>query len=70
MKPIDFNISGGNSQILPNATHSIQFFVGDDFVRKAHESSALEGVIMDMRYFSATMPDDVPFEIILISATL
>ena len=64
MKPTDINISGGNSQILPNATHSIQFFVGDDFVRKTHESSALEGEIMDMCYFSATMPDDVPFEII------
>ena len=64
MKPNDINITGGNSQILPNATHSIQFFVGDEFVRKVHEVSSLDGVIMDMCYFSATMPDDVPFEII------
>lgn len=64
MSSTDINISGGNSQILPNATHSIQFFVGDEFLRRAHCTSAVDGVIMDMSYFSATMPDEVSHEII------
>lgn len=32
---IIFNISGGNNQILPNATHAEQHFYGDQYAREA-----------------------------------
>ena len=32
---IIFNISGGNNQILPNATHAEQHFYGDQFAKEA-----------------------------------
>ena len=32
---IIFNISGGNNQILPNATKAEQYFYGDKFAREA-----------------------------------
>ena len=32
---IIFNISGGNNQILPNATEANQYFYGDQFAREA-----------------------------------
>ncbi len=31
---IIFNISGGNNQILPNATHAVQYFYGDKFAQE------------------------------------
>ena len=38
MADITFNISGGNNQILPNATHAEQNFYGDDFVPHPNNS--------------------------------
>ena len=32
---IIFNISGGNNQILPNATKAEQHFYGDQFAKEA-----------------------------------
>ena len=32
---ITFNISGGNNQILPNATEANQYFYGDQFAKEA-----------------------------------
>lgn len=34
-----FNISGGNVQILPNATQGIQNFYGDQFAEEALKAS-------------------------------
>lgn len=43
---ITFNISGGNNQILPNATHAVQNFYGDQFAEEALKASTnLEEVI-------------------------
>ena len=28
---VTINIQGGNNQILPNATHAVQYFYGDKF---------------------------------------
>lgn len=38
MADITFNITGGNNQILPNATHAEQNFYGDDFVPHPNNS--------------------------------
>ena len=35
-----FNISGGNVQILPNATQGIQNFYGDQFAEEALKANA------------------------------
>lgn len=35
-----FNISGGNVQILPNATQGIQNFYGDQFAEEAQKANA------------------------------
>ena len=37
---IVFNISGGNNQILPNATHAEQHFYGDQFAKEALRKGA------------------------------
>jgi len=37
---ITFNISGGNNQILPNATEANQYFYGDQFAKEALRSGA------------------------------
>ena len=34
MSDIIFNISGGNNQILPNATEAVQHFYGDQYAEK------------------------------------
>lgn len=34
MSDIIFNISGGNNQILPNATEAVQHFYGDQYTEK------------------------------------
>ena len=39
---IIFNISGGNNQILPNATKAEQHFYGDQFAKEALRKGALE----------------------------
>lgn len=59
-----YQIDGGNNQFVPNATTAIQVFVGDDFVRKAQENlSVHHAEVMDMCYFSVTMPDKIEHEI-------
>lgn len=61
-QPID--ISGGSNQVLPNATHAIQVFVGDDYLnRKTNTADEPRVEIMNMPYFSVTMPDEVKHEI-------
>ncbi len=40
MSDIIFNISGGNNQILPNATHAEQHFYGDQFAEAALRKSS------------------------------
>ena len=35
-----FNISGGNIQIVPNATQAVQNFYGDQFVEEALKANA------------------------------
>ncbi|MBR6370591.1 MAG: hypothetical protein IKS24_05885, partial [Bacteroidaceae bacterium] len=37
---IIFNISGGNNQILPNATEANQYFYGDQFAKEALRNGA------------------------------
>lgn len=37
---IIFNISGGNNQILPNATEANQYFYGDQFAKEALRKGA------------------------------
>lgn len=37
---ITFNISGGNNQILPNATEANQYFYGDQFAKEALRKGA------------------------------
>lgn len=39
---IIFNISGGNNQILPNATKAEQYFYGDHFAKEALRKGATE----------------------------
>ena len=39
---IIFNISGGNNQILPNATKAEQHFYGDQFAKEALRKGAQE----------------------------
>ena len=39
---IIFNISGGNNQILPNATKAEQHFYGDQFAKEALRKGATE----------------------------
>lgn len=39
---ITFNISGGNNQILPNATKAEQHFYGDQFAKEALRKGATE----------------------------
>ena len=34
MSDIIFNISGGNNQILPNATEAVQHFYGDQYAER------------------------------------
>ena len=61
-QPID--ISGGSNQLLPNATHAIQVFVGDDYLnRKSDTADEPKVEIMNMPYLSVTMPDEVKHEI-------
>lgn len=38
-----FNISGGNNQILPNATQAVQNFYGDQFTEEAIKANATVG---------------------------
>ena len=40
MSDIIFNISGGNNQILPNATEAVQNFYGDQFAEAALQHTA------------------------------
>ena len=48
---IIFNISGGNNQILPNATEANQYFYGDQFAKEAlrQGASATEPLTDDER---------------------
>lgn len=48
---IIFNISGGNNQILPNATEANQYFYGDQFAKEALRkgTSAVEPLTDDER---------------------
>ncbi len=43
---IIFNISGGNNQFLPNATHAVQYFYGDTFAQEQQDAKA-EGISSD-----------------------
>lgn len=73
------NISGGNNQILPNATHAIQnmynYYIGKDYIGKeqigeilkarvAETSNSNEGEIVNMYYYSCTRPKRIDNEII------
>ena len=59
------NIYGGNNQILPNATSSYQFFIGNDITRKLiGRSDSVTATIKDMCSFSSTIPDIPDNEII------
>lgn len=48
---IIFNISGGNNQILPNATEANQYFYGDQFAKEALRkgTSVVEPLTADER---------------------
>lgn len=61
-----FDISGGNNQILPNATKAEQqFFIGDSAIRIAQQANAksVDAKIIDMTSFSSTFPGQVEHEL-------
>ena len=37
---VTINIQGGNNQILPNATHAVQYFYGDKFAQQKQDEKA------------------------------
>ena len=43
---VTINIQGGNNQILPNATHAVQYFYGDKFAHEKQIEKA-ENIISD-----------------------
>ena len=45
MSDIIFNISGGNNQILPNATEAVQHFYGDQYAEKILQKETPSGSI-------------------------
>ena len=58
-------INGGSNQVLPNATQAIQVFLGDEYINRKSDTADEQKVeIMNMPYFSVTMPDEVKHEIL------
>ena len=57
---ITFNISGGNNQILPNATEANQYFYGDQFAKEALRKgvSASEPLTDDERRLAMFVEDE------------
>lgn len=61
-----FDISGGNNQILPNATKAEQnFFIGDSAIRMVNQANAesVDAKIIDMTSYSSTFPEQVEHEL-------
>ena len=48
-------INGGSNQILPNATQSIQIFIGDDFLNL--KSNATDKLKVEVGSGDALVPD-------------
>lgn len=46
-------INGGSNQILPNATQSIQIFIGDEFLnQKSNATDKLKVEVVSTQFFS------------------